>query len=65
MTRKEFPSERRAREERELDADVDKMQTDLAYAREAVGFFASVIKSGEPWTSTCQQALDRAMGRPA
>lgn len=26
----------------------------------ALSFFASVIKSGEPWTATCQQALDEA-----
>ncbi len=27
---------------------------------ECLGFFASVIKSGEPWTETCQQAYDAA-----
>ena len=25
---------------------------------QAVGFFASVIKSGEPWTAQCQQRLE-------
>lgn len=28
---------------------------------ETLAFFASVIKSGEPWTATCQQAMDDAM----
>jgi hypothetical protein len=27
--------------------------------REAVMFFASVIKSGEPWTSTCEEMLQK------
>jgi hypothetical protein len=27
----------------------------------ALSFFASVIKSGEPWTPICQQAMDEAM----
>lgn len=26
-----------------------------------LAFFASVIKSGEPWTGTCQKAYDEAM----
>lgn len=33
----------------------------LARARSAVAFFASVIKSGEPWTPSCQEALDEAL----
>lgn len=28
--------------------------------RETVGFFASVIRGGEPWTATCEAALRRA-----
>lgn len=32
-------------------------------ARRTLGFFASVIKSGEPWTDTCAADYDRAMGR--
>jgi len=27
----------------------------------AIGFFASVIKSGEPWTETCQSEYDKAV----
>ena len=28
---------------------------------QTLAFFASVIKSGEPWTGTCQKAYDEAM----
>jgi hypothetical protein len=35
-------------------AQYDKLQT----ARKVVAFFASVIKSGEGWSDTCQQMLD-------
>lgn len=31
----------------------------------ALAFFASVIKSGEPWTPSCQQAYDEAMSHLA
>ncbi len=34
-------------------------------ARQTVGFFAAVIKSGEDFTPRCQEALDKAMGRAA
>ncbi len=30
--------------------------------RATVGFFASVIKSGEPWTEHCEKALREALG---
>lgn len=30
---------------------------------ECIQFFASVIKSGEPWTDKCQKAFDNALGR--
>ena len=29
--------------------------------RECLSFFASVIKSGEPWTDTCQHKFDSAL----
>lgn len=29
--------------------------------RRCLGFFASVIKSGEPWTDTCQKDYDEAL----
>jgi len=29
--------------------------------KQTLAFFASVIKSGEPWTGTCQKAYDEAM----
>jgi len=36
---------------------------ELEQLRAALGFFASVIKSGEPWTQECQRQLDRAVER--
>jgi hypothetical protein len=33
---------------------------DLRAVSECLGFFASVIKSGEPWTETCQRKYDEA-----
>ena len=30
--------------------------------RKAVNFFASVIKSGEPWTQECETMLCQALG---
>ena len=30
---------------------------------QALAFFASVIKSGEPWTETCQRTYDAALAR--
>lgn len=37
----------------------------LQEARRTVGFFASVIKSGEPWTPECQAAFDRVFSEGA
>lgn len=31
--------------------------------REVISFFACVIKSGEPWTETCQQSYDEVMDK--
>jgi hypothetical protein len=36
---------------------------ELKRMRGCIGFFASVIKSGEPWTATCQREYDNALGR--
>jgi hypothetical protein len=30
--------------------------------REALAFAASVIKSGEPWTTTCEEVIGGALG---
>jgi len=30
-----------------------------------LGFFASVIKSGEPWSETCQREYDRVLALAA
>lgn len=41
----------------------DEQRQQIADLKRCLGFFASVIKSGEPWTETCQQEYDKAMGR--
>lgn len=46
-------------EQRTIDHDQLKEQN--LRLRECLGFFASVIKSGEPWTQTCQEAYDKAL----
>jgi hypothetical protein len=33
----------------------------LERARSTIAFFASVIKSGEPWTTSCEEALTAAL----
>lgn len=37
----------------------------VARLQSCVGFLSSVIKSGEPWSETCQKATDEAMERTA
>jgi hypothetical protein len=37
------------------------LRAELAAARRCLAFFASVIKSGEPWTATCQAEYDAAV----
>lgn len=46
--------------EREIAAceRAEAAEATLADARVCLGFFASVIKSGEPWTDICQQRYD-------
>ncbi len=41
-------------------AELKRLRSQLAEAQRTVAFFASVIKSGEPWTSDCAAAFDRA-----
>jgi hypothetical protein len=38
-----------------------KWQKERAKLREALGFAASVIKSGEPWTETCERVIGGAL----
>jgi hypothetical protein len=40
---------------------IEELSTALSKARRCLGFFASVIKSGESWTATCQREFDNAM----
>jgi hypothetical protein len=44
-----------------LRAQLEAAQADAARAQRCLGFFASVIKSGEDWSSRCQQEYDAAM----
>jgi hypothetical protein len=46
----------------ELNTILNERDATIARLRETVGFFASVIKSGEPWTETCQRRYDAARG---
>jgi len=49
------------KERDDLVAEVISLQSKLENGRKAVGFFASVIKSGEPWSEACEQALREAL----
>lgn len=41
-----------------MDEDMEWALGVIESLRGAVGFFCSVIKSGEPWTSVCQERYD-------
>ena len=41
-----------------LIARVREQEQEIAKLREVVAFFACTIRSGEPWSEACQQALD-------
>ena len=41
----------------ELKAELETLKKATDEMRECLGFFASVIKSGEPWTETCEKAI--------
>ena len=42
--------------------DLLKLKPENDALRECLGFFASVIKSGEPWTFACQEKYDTLLG---
>lgn len=44
-----------------LRSELTRFKAELADARMTVGFFASVIKSGESWTKQCEDSLNLAM----
>ena len=46
----------------ELAKENSQLRAELKVAQTTVGFFASVIKSGESWTTTCQEARDKVFG---
>lgn len=46
----------------ELAKENSALRAELKVAHITVGFFASVIKSGEPWTDACQAARDKVFG---
>lgn len=39
----------------------EKVESALKAAQRCLGFFRSVIKSGEPWTNTCEKEFATAM----
>lgn len=41
----------------EMAKERDELRTQLAVANKTASFFASVIKSGEPWTTQCDNAI--------
>lgn len=45
----------------ELADERDRLRAVVDQLQQIVSFFASVIKSGEPWTSTCEDALRAAL----
>lgn len=42
----------------QLYRETNQLRAQLDDAQQCLAFFASVIKSGEPWTESCQQAYD-------
>jgi hypothetical protein len=44
-----------------LTKEVEELRKDKERLQRAVGFFASVIKSGESWTAYCDAMLNSAM----
>lgn len=47
-----------------LYARIGELQTELHLAHQALGFAASVIKSGESWSATCEEVIGKALGSP-
>jgi len=43
----------------QLQAQIARLEEALRHARSTVRFFSSVIKSGERWSVTCQEALEQ------
>ncbi len=46
-------------------ATVEQLHDEWAKLRRCLGFFASVIKSGESWTATCEREYRDARNMPA
>ena len=48
-----------------MNTELDRVrEADADALRKCLGFFASVIKSGEPWTDACQREYDAALSAP-
>jgi hypothetical protein len=45
----------------EIGLFVDRLRLVIARLRGALAFARSVIKSGEPWSTTCDQVIDGAL----
>ena len=44
--------------------EIANLRAERVALRQAVAFFASAVKRGEPWTETCERALRRVMDGP-
>jgi hypothetical protein len=60
LEREEFAEQLRISE-----VETARLREALRHAQSTVGFFASVIKSGERWSATCQEALDKVSSAAA
>ena len=45
----------------EKSDEIKRLQRELKVARGALGFASSVIKSGEPWTTACEEVIGGAL----
>lgn len=45
-------------------AALENAEAEIERLQGALGFAASVIKSGEPWTETCEREIGGALGLP-
>jgi len=41
---------------------IAELRHEISQLQRTIAFFASVIKSGEPWTEQCQHDYDRVVG---
>jgi len=49
---------------KELERELTTANEQIAELEKAVSFLSSCIKSGEQWTDTCEQVVDKALRNP-